>query len=81
MPKTLPPLVKSAREDAGLTQVSLAKAVATSRQHLQRIESGRMTPTVYLAMRIANAVGRSVQELFPIGGKSPKKAKPQTKEN
>lgn len=67
------PHVKHHRESAGLSQAKLADLVATSKTHLQRIESGEQVPTVYLAIRIAEALGKNVHEVFSVTVKKPTK--------
>ncbi len=56
--------LKQARETRGLTQSELAVAVQLTRQSISAIESGRATPSVDVALRIAKALSRSVEELF-----------------
>ncbi len=59
--------VRAAREAAGLSQQELANAAGLSRQSVGAIESGRSTPSVSVALRIAAAVGRNVEALFGAG--------------
>ncbi len=52
------------REALGLSQSELAQAVGLSRQSVNAIETGRTTPAVDVALRLARAVEASVEELF-----------------
>ena len=56
--------VRELREARQLTQVELAAAAGLSRQSVSAIESGRATPAVDVAMRLASALGGSVEDLF-----------------
>lgn len=61
--------VQEAREYYGLSQRELAKATDISSSMLNYIESGKRTPTVYTAIRIAKALKTTVEELFIEGEK------------
>lgn len=56
--------LRAARARAGLTQAQLAERVDLSRQSLLAIESGRARPSVDAALRLAEALGASVEALF-----------------
>lgn len=56
--------VRQARGTRDLTQRALAEAVGISRQALSAIEAGRADPSVALALRISEILGRSVEDLF-----------------
>lgn len=56
--------VAAARKAAGLTQPDLAERVGVGRQSIARIEAGRQTPSVTLALAIAGALGEPVEALF-----------------
>jgi molybdate-binding protein/DNA-binding XRE family transcriptional regulator len=56
--------VRELRRAAGLTQEELARRCHVSRQALIAIESGRVAPSVAVALRLAAALGRRVEELF-----------------
>jgi len=58
------PRIRVARRDAGLTQQDLAKAVEVSRQTIIAMETGDYAPSVYLAVKIARALGVSVEALW-----------------
>ncbi len=56
--------VRSARRGAELTQAELATEVGVSRQTIVAIENGGYAPSVYLALALGTALGRSVEDLF-----------------
>ncbi len=58
------PRLRRARERAGLTQTELAERVGVSRQMVSSAEAGRHTPAVDTALRMAQALGEPVEELF-----------------
>ena len=58
--------LKAARERSGKTQAQVAKETGVSAQAYQRYEYGTRKPDVYAALRIAEALGRSVEELFQL---------------
>ena len=63
----LPPLthpVRTARANVGLTQETLAEAVGVSRQTIISIESGDYAPSVVLALRIAQRLDSTVEQLW-----------------
>jgi putative transcriptional regulator len=62
----LPPrnAVAAARQRAGLTQPQLAVQVGVSRGTIARIEAGETSPSVALALKLADALGQSVETLF-----------------
>jgi putative transcriptional regulator len=47
-----------------MTQAELAAAVGVSRQTIISIEGGDYTPSVLLALRLADALGCAVEVLF-----------------
>lgn len=47
-----------------MTQAELAELVSVSRQTIIAVEQGDYAPSVYLALRIARALGATVEELF-----------------
>ncbi len=61
--------IRVARKDAGLTQQGLAAAVQVSRQTIIAMETGDYAPSVYLAIKVARALGAPVEELW--GGGEP----------
>lgn len=56
--------VKERREQAGLSQQSLADAVGVSRQTVISIEKGRYDPSLPLAFGLARVFGCPIEELF-----------------
>lgn len=53
--------IKRAREDAGLTQVRLAKLAGITQQALSQIETGAVTPSVGTLRRLGKVLGLSLQ--------------------
>ena len=47
-----------------LTQAELAELAGVTRKSVNAIEAGRMVPSVLLALRLAHALGVSVETLF-----------------
>ncbi len=64
MPGKLSNGVRAARQERCLTQTALAEAAGISRQSLGSIESGRADPSVSVAVSLAGALERSVEDLF-----------------
>lgn len=56
--------VREHRKEHRLTQADLADLVGVSRQTIIAVEQGDYAPSVYLALRIAKALGGTVEELF-----------------
>ncbi|MCL6558097.1 MAG: helix-turn-helix transcriptional regulator [Firmicutes bacterium] len=56
--------LREIREKAGLTQSDLAKASGVSQSHISEMEAGNTVPTVFVAKRLARALGVSVDELI-----------------
>lgn len=63
--------LRAARERAALSQADLAERAGISRQMVSAIEAGRNVPAVDAALRIADALGRSVEELFGVAPPAP----------
>lgn len=59
--------VRGARTTLGLTQADLAAAAGVTRQTVVAVEAGDYAPSVYLALALAERLGRSVEELFGHG--------------
>ncbi len=49
-----------------MTQQDLADRVGVTRQTIHSIETGKYRPTVELALRLARALGATVEELFEL---------------
>ena len=58
------PRIRDGRRSAGLTQQQLAEATGVSRQTVISVETGDYSPSVYLALRIARALGTTVEDLW-----------------
>ena len=52
------------RTGRGLTQAALAEAVGVSRKTINTVENGIFIPSTLLALKLARALGRPVEELF-----------------
>lgn len=59
--------VRARREAAGLSQQGLADFVGVSRQAVIAIEAGRQVPSTALGLRLAHALGCTVEDLFSLG--------------
>lgn len=60
--------IKAEREKAALTQAALAELVGVSRKTINTVENGVFTPSATLAIKLASALGVSVEQLFWIEG-------------
>ena len=58
--------VQKLREALNVTQETLAKEVGVTRQTIISIEKGNYTPSVLLALKIADYFKKPVKELFYI---------------
>ena len=58
--------VREERTKKELTQMKLAEMVNVSRQTIISIESSRYTPSVILAIKLADVLGKKVETLFEI---------------
>lgn len=47
-----------------MKQDDLAQIVGTAQSELSRIERGKREPNVYLALKIAHALGATVEDIF-----------------
>lgn len=56
--------VREYRKTARLTQAELGKACGVSRQSIVSVEGGDYAPSVYLALKLAKALGTTVEALF-----------------
>lgn len=59
--------VKLARISRALSQAQLAARAGVTRQVISAIESGDYTPTTGIALKLAHALGRQVEDLFWLG--------------
>ena len=56
--------LRQLRNSEKLTQGAIAESVSISTNYYQMIEYGKKAPTVYIALRLAKALGTTVEELF-----------------
>ena len=54
------------RTAAGLTQAQLATAVGVTRKTINTVERGHYVPSTVLALRLAAALGTTVEEIFSL---------------
>lgn len=59
--------VREFRKAARLTQAELGQACGVSRQSIVSVEGGDYAPSVYLALKLAKALGTTVETLFGEG--------------
>ncbi|MBZ5201151.1 helix-turn-helix transcriptional regulator [Planomicrobium chinense] len=60
--------VKELRARYGFTQSDLGKQVDVTRQTIAFIEKGEFSPSITLALKLANALQTNVDELFWLEG-------------
>ena len=58
--------LKEARSELGLTQAELAVRVSVSRKTINTVENGVFVPSTTLALKLAAALGRKVEDLFQL---------------
>jgi putative transcriptional regulator len=58
--------LREERARLNLTQAELAGKVGVSRKTINTVENGVFVPSTLLALRLAQTLGRSVEELFSI---------------
>ena len=56
--------IRRLRKAAGLRQEDLARQIGASRQTIIAIENDKYNPTLELAMKLANQLGKNVEEIF-----------------
>lgn len=64
MPERLANKIKQRRGELGLTQSELAEQVGVTRKTVNTVENGVFTPSATLAIKLAAALGLSVEQLF-----------------
>src|SRR5215204_5916616 len=57
-------LLRAARAQLGISQAELAHRAGVTRQAVSAIESGKASPTMAVALRLARVLGRRVDDLF-----------------
>lgn len=58
--------IKEVRQEKGFTQVQVAEKAQITERGYQYIEASKRIPNVYIAVRIAQALNTTVEELFPL---------------
>lgn len=66
MPERLANSLKDRRTELGLTQAELAERVGVTRKTVNTVENGVFTPSTILALKLAEALDRTVEQLFRI---------------
>ena len=66
MPDRLLTKLKERRTELGLTQAELAERVGVTRKTVNTVENGVFVPSTILALKLATALNRSVEELFSV---------------
>ena len=56
--------IETIRNERGIRQDELAKALGVSRQTISSLENGRYNPSITLAYKIAKLFGMSIEEVF-----------------
>lgn len=52
------------RNERGINQEDLAKALSVSRQTISSLENGRYNPSILLAFKIANYFSMAIEDIF-----------------
>ncbi len=58
--------LKTARAEAGLTQAELAERVGVTRKTINTVENGVFVPSTVLSLKLARALGVTVEALFQL---------------
>jgi putative transcriptional regulator len=64
MPEHLANRIKERRTELGLTQAELAERVGVTRKTVNTVENLVFTPSALLAIKLAESLGVSVEQLF-----------------
>ena len=64
MPERLTNRLREVREAKGLTQAQLAEAIGVSRKTVNTVENGVFVPSTIVALKLAAALERQLEELF-----------------
>jgi putative transcriptional regulator len=54
------------RAERGLTQAALAEMVGVSRKTINTVENGVFVPSTLLALKLARALGKPVEDIFSL---------------
>ena len=60
--------LREARDERGWTQAELAERIGVSRKTVNTVENGVFVPSTVVALKLAGALGCSVEELFSLTG-------------
>ncbi|WP_115851881.1 helix-turn-helix transcriptional regulator [Thermasporomyces composti] len=63
--------VRELRVAKGLSQAELGEFLGVSRQTVNAIETGRYSPSLPLAIKLARFFGRTVEEVFHVDDDQP----------
>ncbi len=66
MPDELTNRLREERARRDLTQAQLAELVGVSRKTINTVENGVFVPSTVLALRLARALGTTVEHLFQL---------------
>lgn len=58
--------LRTARADRGWTQADLAARVGVTRKTINTVENGVFVPSTVLALKLARALGMTVEEVFQL---------------
>jgi putative transcriptional regulator len=58
--------LRELRGELGLTQAELAERVGVSRKTINTVENGVFVPSTLLALKLARALGRTVEAIFSL---------------
>ena len=64
MPEGLANRLREARAERGWTQAELAERVGVTRKTINTVENGVFTPSTILALKLAQAMATTVEDLF-----------------
>ena len=60
--------LREAGDERGWTQAELAERIGVSRKTVNTVENGVFVPSTVVALKLAGALGCSVEELFSLTG-------------
>jgi putative transcriptional regulator len=67
MPEQLRNRLREERARLNITQAELAAMVSVSRKTINTVENGVFVPSTVLALRLAKALGTTVESIFELG--------------